>query len=136
MADLMAGESATGFIGFEAVSRGMGRAGEDEEEEEEGGVEEVSHGAGAEFQVVMKQLGKRDATTKLKVREYAWFVPQVTPTHTLCGVWRYRHCRSSLLCVRGSLWRLWWLCSTSGASCTTNSAQYVHMYIHVHTCSN
>ena len=70
MADLIAGESATGFIGFEAVSRGMGREGEDEEEEEEeeGGVEEVSHGAGAEFQVVMKQLGKRDATTKLKVR--------------------------------------------------------------------
>ena len=51
-----------GFIGFEAVSRGMGKEGE-----VEGGVEEVPHGAGAKFQVVMKQLGKRDATTKLKV---------------------------------------------------------------------
>ena len=63
MADLLGGESATGFIGFEAVSRGMGG----EEGEGAGGVDEVSHGAGAEFQVVMKQLGKRDTTTKLKV---------------------------------------------------------------------
>lgn len=63
MADLLGGESATGFIGFEAVSRGMGG----EEGEGAGGVDEVSHGAGAELQVVMKQLGKRDTTTKLKV---------------------------------------------------------------------
>lgn len=63
MADLLGDELSAGFIGFEAVSRGMGR-----EEEEEGGVEEVSHGTGAQFQVVMKQLGKRDTTTKLKVK--------------------------------------------------------------------
>ena len=54
---------ATGFIGFETVSRGIGGR----EGEQEGDMEEVSHGAGAEFQVVMKQLGKRDTTTKLKV---------------------------------------------------------------------
>ena len=67
MADLLGGELTAGFIGFEAVSRGMGREEEGEEGEEEGGVEEVSHGTGAQFQVVMKQLGKRDTTTKLKV---------------------------------------------------------------------
>ena len=50
-----------GVIGFEAVSGGReGRV----------GVEEVSHGAGTEFQVVMKQLGKRDPTTKIKVNRY------------------------------------------------------------------
>ena len=48
-----------GVIGFEAVSRGLEREG--------GVVAEVSHGAGARFQVVMKQLGKRDTTTKIKV---------------------------------------------------------------------
>ena len=64
MADLLGGELATGFIGFEAVSRGIGGR----EGEPEGGTEEVSHAAGAEFQVVMKQLGKRDTTTKLKVK--------------------------------------------------------------------
>lgn len=67
MADLLGGELTAGFIGFEAVSRGMGRE-EEGEEGEEGGVEEVSHGTGAQFQVVMKQLGKRDTTTKLKVK--------------------------------------------------------------------
>ena len=63
MADLLGGEVATGFIGFETVSRGIGGL----EGEREGDTEEVSHGAGAEFQLVMKQLGKRDTTTKLKV---------------------------------------------------------------------
>ena len=71
MAELMGGDSG-GFIGFEAVSGGLGGGSWDG-----GGVsvgvggevsEEVPHGAGAEFQVVMKQLGKRDTTTKLKVR--------------------------------------------------------------------
>ena len=61
MADLLGGEMTAGVIGFEAVSRGLveGRDGEE--------VEEVSHGAGARFQVVMKQLGKKDTTTKIKV---------------------------------------------------------------------
>jgi hypothetical protein len=56
MADLLGGEMTAGVIGFEAVSRGL--------EGEGGVVEEVSHGA--RFQVVMKQLGKRDTTTKIK----------------------------------------------------------------------
>ena len=56
MAELLGGDGG-GFIGFETVSGGVGGM--------EG--EEVAHGAGAEFQVVMKQLGKRDTTTKLKV---------------------------------------------------------------------
>ena len=64
MADLLGGELATGFIGFETVSRGIGGR----EGEQDGGTEEVSHGAGTEFQVVMKQLGKRDTTTKIKVK--------------------------------------------------------------------
>ena len=49
-----------GVIGFESVSRGL-------EGREEEGEEEVLHSAGARFQVVMKKLGKRDATTKIKV---------------------------------------------------------------------
>ena len=64
MADLLGGELTPGFVGFETVSRGMGGR---EGEEEGGGSEEVSHGAGVKFQVVMKQLGKRDTTTKIKV---------------------------------------------------------------------
>ena len=55
-----------GVIGFEAVSRGL--------EGEGGVVEEVSHGA--RFQVVMKQLGKRDTTTKIKVAVAANFFRQ------------------------------------------------------------
>ena len=62
MADLLGGESAAGFIGFEALSQGLGREGEGG-----GGVEEISFGTGAVFQVAMKQLGKRDTTTKIKV---------------------------------------------------------------------
>ena len=70
MADLLGDELTPGFIGFEAVSRGMG-----EKEGEVNGVsEEVSHSSGAKFQVVMKQLGKRDATTKIKVTTYSVFV--------------------------------------------------------------
>ena len=68
MADLLGGESAAGFIGFEAVSQGLGRVmGEGEGGGGGGGVEEVSFGAGAVFQVALKQLGKRDTTTKIKV---------------------------------------------------------------------
>lgn len=59
MAELMGGE-AGGFIGFEAVSGRVGGW-------EGVAVEEVPCGVGAEFQVVLKQLGKRDTTTKLKV---------------------------------------------------------------------
>lgn len=65
MAELVGG----GFIGFEAVSAGLaGTEGGGARGEGEGGVvEEASRGVGAAFQVVMKQLGKRDTTTKLKV---------------------------------------------------------------------
>ena len=61
MAELLGGDGG-GVIGFDAVS-GHVDAGWEEEEEEE----EVPRGTGTEFQVVMKQLGKRDSTTKLKV---------------------------------------------------------------------
>ena len=68
MAELMGGDSG-GFIGFEAVSGGLGGGSWDGGGVSVGEVsEEVPRGAGAEFQVVMKQLGKRDTTTKLKVR--------------------------------------------------------------------
>ena len=59
MADFLGGELAGGVIGFEEVSRVL--------EGREGREEEVLHGAGVRFQVVMKQLGKRDTTTKIKV---------------------------------------------------------------------
>ncbi len=61
MAELLGGDGG-GFIGFEAVSGGaVGGEGNGEGE----GVAFL--GQGAEFQVVMKQLGKRDTTTKIKV---------------------------------------------------------------------
>lgn len=68
-----------GVIGFEAVSSGLlqhGATGGSNSNEAAslsvggtggGGGEEVSHGSGSKFQVVMKQLGKKDTTTKLKV---------------------------------------------------------------------
>lgn len=73
-----------GVIGFEAVSSGLlqrgaaaaAAAGNGTGDQAStlatgaggGGGEEVSHGSGSRFQVVMKQLGKKDTTTKLKVR--------------------------------------------------------------------
>lgn len=72
MADLLGEEMATGIIGFDAVSRGMeGR------DREGGSMEEVLHGTGMKFQTVMKQLGKRDPTTKIKV-------PQHSNNHCIC----------------------------------------------------
>lgn len=66
MAELLGGDRGR-FIGFDDVSRGavgpVGGGGGGGEGEGEA----VSHASGAEFQVVMKQLGKRDATTKMKV---------------------------------------------------------------------
>lgn len=130
MADLLGGELTGGFIGFEAVSRGMGRGEEEGEEGEEGTMEEVSHATGTQFQVVMKQLGKRDTTTKLKVEA-------TTPTSnfTLHGnkspliAHLHRHCRSSLACVRENQQRQSCQCSMYGSSCTTSSAQYVYIYM-------
>lgn len=80
MVELMGGEMGAGVIGFEAVSSGLlqhGATGGNNNSNEAsslsamgtggGGGEEVSHGSGSKFQVVMKQLGKKDTTTKLKV---------------------------------------------------------------------
>lgn len=80
----MGGELGAGVIGFEAVSSGLfhhgtgATAGNGTNEQGPSlsarggggglaGGEEVSHGSGSKFQVVMKQLGKKDTTTKLKV---------------------------------------------------------------------
>ena len=91
----MGGGAGAGVIGFEAVSssllqqqRGGGASatvmtpGNGSTNEASslgaagggGGGEEVSHGSGSKFQVVMKQLGKKDTTTKLKVRLYGFNV--------------------------------------------------------------
>lgn len=88
MVELMGGGAGAGVIGFEAVSstllqqRGGASATPGNGTTNEasslsatgggggaggGGGEEVSHGSGSKFQVVMKQLGKKDTTTKLKV---------------------------------------------------------------------
>ena len=65
-----------GVIGFEVVSSGLLPHHSDDSTNEgasmsagraRGGGEEVPHGTGSQFQVVMKQLGKKDTTTKLKV---------------------------------------------------------------------
>ena len=61
MAELLGGDAAAGFIGFD-----------------------VPHGVGGEFQVVMKQLGKRDATTKLKVRCYVHAYNMLASQSPLC----------------------------------------------------
>ena len=78
MVELMGGEMGAGVIGFETVSSGLlqhsATGGNSTNEASSlsagaggGGGEEVSHGSGSKFQVVMKQLGKKDTTTKLKV---------------------------------------------------------------------
>ena len=88
MADLMGGDTATGFIGFEAVSRGMGG----EVGGGEGvGEEQLPPSAGAEFQVVMKQLGKRDTTTKLKVKQEACPSPGKWLPYLVYGVVLHIH---------------------------------------------
>ena len=69
------GSEAIGFIGFDSVSGGLpsplltAAAGGDEIDGVIGRdkMDELIIGSGAKFQVVMKQLGKRDTTTKLKV---------------------------------------------------------------------
>lgn len=70
MAELLAGNAA-GFVGFEAVSSTLSgerrNSIEQTQETKPCDLEAVNYGAGAEFQVVVKQLGKRDTTTKLKV---------------------------------------------------------------------
>lgn len=88
----MGGGAGAGVIGFEAVSSsllqqqrgggasatvmtpGNGSTNEASSLGAAGGGEEVSHGSGSKFQVVMKQLGKKDTTTKLKVRLYGFNV--------------------------------------------------------------
>ena len=78
----MGGDLGAGVIGFESVSSGLLPPGGTSQGGAEGGAtnapglgdagargggEEVNIGAGTKFQVVMKQLGKKDTTTKLKV---------------------------------------------------------------------
>ena len=70
MAELIAGNTA-GFVGFEAVSSVLTGdkwgALEQVQETKLGDLDTSNYIASVEFQVVMKQLGKRDTTTKLKV---------------------------------------------------------------------
>lgn len=75
MAELLGGE-VEGVIGFDAVSSGrrhsmpssaLSAVGRDPEMEAASA--EILYGDSSQFQVVLKQLGKRDTTTKLKVRE-------------------------------------------------------------------
>ena len=80
MVELMGGEMGAGVIGFEAVSSGLVQHGSNSTSRSGDGAsasadrlrgggssEEVTHGVSTKFQVVMKQLGKKDTTTKLKV---------------------------------------------------------------------
>ena len=64
MAELM-GDDRGGVIGFGAVSSGVPNL-ENGKVEEVRGARQMLRGDSS-LQVVMKQLGKRDATTKLKV---------------------------------------------------------------------
>lgn len=79
MVELMGGEMGAGVIGFEAVSSGLVQHGSTSRSSDGasasaeglrggGASEEVVHGVSTKFQVVMKQLGKKDTTTKLKVK--------------------------------------------------------------------
>ncbi len=76
MAELMGGD-VDGVIGFDAVSADSAASRKRSSsvvvvvgEGAVGGAStmEVLYGDSSQFQVVMKQLGKRDTTTKLKVR--------------------------------------------------------------------
>lgn len=60
MSELL-GSEGVGFIGFDQVSSGFHGNTTD------GGEDILMVGTGSNFTVVMKQLGKRDPTTKLKV---------------------------------------------------------------------
>lgn len=72
MAELIGGEVG-GVIGFEEVSSSRAENTLSVEGARQGGErskrdsKEVLYGDSSQFQVVMKQLGKRDTTTKLKV---------------------------------------------------------------------
>ena len=84
----MGGDLGAGVIGFDTVSAGLHKHGASGNSDGfsvsvgaaegfkgvggslgGGGEGEVSRGSGTNFQVVMKQLGKKDTTTKLKVKE-------------------------------------------------------------------
>ena len=64
MAELMGGDVG-GVIDFAAVSSSRQGRGD---RRMSGASSEVLYGDSSQFQVVLKQLGKRDSTTKLKVR--------------------------------------------------------------------
>lgn len=72
MAELIGGEVG-GVIGFEEVSSSRAEntlsveGARQEGERSKRDSKEVLYGDSSQFQVVMKQLGKRDTTTKLKV---------------------------------------------------------------------
>ena len=75
MAELLGGD-VEGVIGFDAVSTSPGASPGTRRHSMPasmvgavgGASSEVLYGDSSQFQVVMKQLGKRDTTTKLKVK--------------------------------------------------------------------
>ena len=98
MAELLAGNAA-GFVGFEAVSSALSsEKWKEPQETKTGDQDPVNYGAGAEFQVVMKQLGKRDTTTKLKVR----LGRSSRAATSICCTSYCRHYKNSLRYVRGN----------------------------------
>ena len=86
MVELLGGDMS-GVIGFDKVSSILYHADEISLGEMAGGMEvgeasmDVLHG-GSQFQVVMKQLGKRDTTTKLKV----WLSAFVSACPSVCKI--------------------------------------------------
>ena len=68
MSELL-GSEAVRFIGFDSVSGGLSGSNQAEGIDGGGRIEDLlAAGSGSSFHVAMKQLGKRDPTTKLKVR--------------------------------------------------------------------
>ena len=78
--ELLGKEAGGGFIGFGAVSVGLAGTSNGG-----GKREELLQSSGAEFQVVMKQLGKKDPTTKLKVCVFVCVCACVIELVSLCG---------------------------------------------------
>ena len=124
MSELL-GSDAMGFIGFDSVSSGL--HGNSADSIDGGGKIEdlLVGGSGSAFQVVMKQLGKRDPTTKLKVviRTHTYAHTHTHThghTHAHTHTHTHRLCRSSQCCVDRKRLMRYWQSYMSGPSCTTN----------------